>query len=221
MYGNPGFRATLTSLALYAGFLPRHGVQTPLKFLGSAAGSSGRFLGFTIVCLYFSSQFNMVPTTSGFFEARLTYSQGSSSRLNKQGPASWVHWQGTLGGLPHVTTAFLRVWGRGAFCRSSTPGGAYQPLHPLPVVTRYHQRLDNDNDENNVTDSINDNDAKDNDNEKNDSQNDDDVMMMILMLTIIIKVMLTTMMLTMMIMMMKKTMIMTMIMIMTTMMSMA
>ena len=116
----------------------------------------------------------MVPTTSGFFEARLTYSQGSSSRLNKQGPASWVHWQGTLGGLPHVTTAFLRVWGRGAFCRSSTPGGAYQPLHPLPVVTRYHQRLDNDNDENNVTDSINDNDANDNDNEKNDSQNDDD-----------------------------------------------
>ena len=76
----------------------------------------------------------MLAKTSGSSLALLTYSQGSSSMLNKHGPASFVHSGGELGGLPHVTTAFFKA-GVPLTKRevSSDPGGAYHPFHCDPL----------------------------------------------------------------------------------------
>ena len=69
--------------------------------------------------------------------ARLVYSHGSSSMLNRHGPSPWPHFAGLAGRGPHVTTAFLRV-GKVSVklrcCRgfSSRPGGGYQPSWPKP-----------------------------------------------------------------------------------------
>ena len=74
----------------------------------------------------------MLLSTSVSFWAKLVYSQGSSKMMKREGPSFLLHFAGSSGGRPHVTTAFLRVgWvveilhGRCAF--SSTPGGGYHP----------------------------------------------------------------------------------------------
>ena len=62
-----------------------------------------------MVFLNSSSHCSIRFRTSGLFFAWLTYSQGSFSTSNKQGPASFVQLTGGLGGLVHVTTAFFNA----------------------------------------------------------------------------------------------------------------
>lgn len=118
------------------------GLQTPPKLSGLAFGSTGWFLGDTIVSLYCSNQCNMLAKTALSFFAWFTYSQGSSSMLNKQGPSLLVHWGVIFGRTPHVTAAFFKVadTSDARFRLSSSPGGLYHPLHAEALKAKEKKR---------------------------------------------------------------------------------
>lgn len=111
-----------------------HATHAPPWYLGLALGSLGLFLGGTLDFLYPSSLASSCCTMSSCWLARFTYSQGSCSILNKQGPVSFVQSGGELGGLSQVTTAFFSVLLETFDC--SYPGGGYQPFQAFPAKTK-------------------------------------------------------------------------------------
>ena len=120
------------------GFSSHHAVHTPPWYLGSAFSSNGLFRIGTIVVLCASSIPSIKSSMFVSIRAKLVYSQGSSSMLKRQGPSLTPHFAGSVGGGPHVTTAFLRVGRvletlRGCCLSSSKPGGGYHPSKPQPT----------------------------------------------------------------------------------------
>ena len=118
-------------------FSSHHAVHRPLWYLGLELESYGLFLMGTIVPLYFSSSCRSISSTTVSLSARLVYSHGSSSILNRHGPSFRLHFAVWAGRGPHVTTAFFRVERVSERLRRccglcSMPGGGYQPSRLKP-----------------------------------------------------------------------------------------